>query len=97
MISIYKNAPSPVRLAADRLAKYIGLPIGKQKSGEACIRIELNKGNNTGIGRQGYTIRSNRKLSIFINENNHEGVANGVYTFLRTLMIKNMKDPFGQI
>lgn len=96
IISIYKNASKPVRLASNKLAKYIGLSIGKQKKGGTYIRIELNKDNNNMIGKQGYTIRSSGESSIFINGNNDEGIANGVYTFLRTLMIKNLKDPFVQ-
>ena len=95
-ISIYGNAPSPVRHAADRLAKYTGLFVGKGEKGKPCIRIELNKGNNSRIGKQGYTIRSSDDLTILIQGNNDEGVANGISTFLRTLMIKNLKNPFDQ-
>ncbi len=92
-ISVYENAPSPVRHAADRLARYTGIPVEEDSGGARSVRIELNATPNPRIGTQGYTIRSLDQNRIAIRGNNAEGVANGVYTFLRSLMIEHRKDP----
>jgi hypothetical protein len=63
---------------------------GKDRS----IRIELNSSQNPRIGNQGYTIRSSKEGEMTIRGNDAEGTANGVYTFLRTLMIEHRSDPF---
>ncbi len=92
-ISTYAKAPSPVRYAADRLSSYTGIPLARSAARE--VRITLVSSPNPGIGTQGYTIRSAEGL-ITISGNDAEGAANGVYTFLRTLMIEHRKDPFSR-
>jgi hypothetical protein len=94
IISFYQNAPSPVRHAAQRLSQYTGILVGKASRQARSIRIELNSTQNPNIGAQGYTIRSANEGEITIRGNDPEGATNGVYTFLRTLMIEHRKDPF---
>ena len=95
-ISVYENAPSPLRHAVHRLAAYTGIPEGRASGKEAAIHIELNSTQNPKIGTQGYTIRSGNEDDITIRGNAAEGAANGVYTFLRTLMIAHRQDPFSR-
>ncbi len=94
-ISSYKNAPSPVTHAVQRLAEYIGLPVGKDGSATSALRIELNSQENPRTGAQGYTIHSVNH-NIVISGNTSEGAANGIYTLLRMLMIEHRKDPFSR-
>ena len=82
VISSYKNAPSPVTHAVQRLAEYIGLPVGKGGSATSALRVELNSQENPRTGAQGYTIRS-ANHNIVISGNTSEGAANGIYTLLR--------------
>lgn len=63
---------------------------------KSAIRIELNSTQNPQIGTQGYTIRSSKEGDITIRGNTDEGAGNGVYTFLRTLMIEHRRDPFSR-
>jgi len=95
-ISVYENAPSPVRHAAHRLSQYTGIPVDRVAGKEPAVRIEMNASQNPRIGTQGYTIRSSSEGDIAIRGNAAEGVANGAYTFLRTLMIEHRKDPFSR-
>ena len=95
LIVVYKNAPSPVRHAVERLSTYSSFPFGTAKTSAAALRIELNAVKNPSIEPQGYTIRSASK-GITISGNDAEGAANGVYTLLRTLMIEHRKDPFSR-
>ena len=94
VISCFENAPTPVRHAADRLSEYTGIELGKPSAATRSIRIELNVFPNPRIGTQGYSVRSSNGGEITIRGNEAEGAANGVYTFLRTLMIEHRKDPF---
>jgi hypothetical protein len=91
----YKNVPSPVLHAVDRLSAYTGIPLGQAKSNFLSLKIEINATKNPRIEPQGYTIRSAHRV-ITIGGNDNEGVANGVYTLLRTLMIEHRKDPFSR-
>ena len=95
-ISSYENSPAPIRHAAHRLSQYTGISEDKASGRELAIRIELNSTPNPKIGTQGYTIRSANEGGITIGGNDAEGAANGVYTFLRTLMIEHRKDPFSR-
>ena len=94
VISAYENAPLPIRHAIHRLSQYTGIPENKVSGNEAAIRIELNATLNPRIGTQGYTISSSSEGGILIRGNTAEGAANGVFTFLRTLMTEHRKDPF---
>ena len=94
VISCFENPPSPVRHAVHRLSKFTGIELGKPSGAVRSIRIELNTTPNPKIGTQGYSIRSASEGEITIRGNEAEGAANGVYTFLRTLMIEHRKDPF---
>ncbi len=94
VISIFENAPAPVRHAAHRLSDYTGIPIDRAKDREHSIRVDLGSAPNPQIGAHGYTIRTSEVGDISIRANTAEGVANGVYTFLRTLMIEHRKNPF---
>ena len=96
VISLFENAPPPVRHAAGRLSDYTGIPIDRTKDREHSIRVDLGSAQNLKIGAQGYTIRTSEEGDISIRANTAEGVANGVYTFLRTLMIEHRKDPFSR-
>ena len=93
-ITIYYNATIPVRHAVNKLAEYTGIIVGVEEKGKHSIRIELDVGCNSSIGKQGYIIRSIGESSILIAGNHDEGIANGIYTMIRTLMIENRKDPF---
>jgi hypothetical protein len=95
VISKYKNPPSPVLHAVDRLSEYTGILEGRVGSNTSALRIVLNSSDNPRIGRQGYTIQSGNH-SITVSGNDSEGVTNGVYTLLRTLMIEHRKDPFSR-
>jgi len=95
-ISLYENAPTPVRHAVHRLSQYTGMPLDQASGKEPSIQIELNATPNPKIGTQGYTIRSSNEGDITIRGNVAEGAANGIYTFLRTLMIEHRKDPFSR-
>ncbi len=95
-ITIYNNAMIPVRHAVNKLAEYMGITIGAEEKGKHSIRIELNIGCNSSIGKQGYIIRSIGESSILITGNHDEGIANGIYTMIRTLMVENKKDPFSR-
>jgi len=94
VISCYDNAPTSVRHAAHRLSQYTGIPMDRASGKDRSIRIELNSSQNPRIGNQGYTIRSSKEGEMTIRGNDAEGTANGVYTFLRTLMIEHRSDPF---
>ena len=96
IISVYENAPTPVRHAVHRLSLYTGLSEDKASGNETAVRIELNTTANLKIGAQGYTVSSSGDEGIVIRGNTAEGAANGVYTFLRTLMIEHRKDPFSR-
>src|SRR5262249_49798022 len=94
-LASYKNAPSPVRHAVDRLSAYTGIPLGAAKASGKSVRIELNATKNAAIEPQGYSIRSGDR-GITVTGNDAQGTANGVYTLLRTLMIEHRKDPFSR-
>ncbi len=94
-ITVYDHAPSPVRHAAHRLAQFTGIPVEGASARGKSIRIGLSTRSRRRIGPQGYRIRTSGNGNIItIRGNTGEGAANGVYTFLRTLMIDHRKDPF---
>ena len=93
-ITIYNNATTPVRHAANKLAEYTGAIIGVKEKGNPNVRIEIDVECSSEIGKQGYKIKSINGSNILIAGNHDEGVANGIYTMIRTLMIENIKDPF---
>ena len=95
IISLYKNAPTPVRHAVDRLSDYTGMGKDLAEGNQPSVRVELNAATNPRIGTQGYTIHSENGI-IRIVGNDSEGAANGIYTLLRTLMIEHRKDPFSR-
>ena len=96
VISVYENPPSPIRHATHRLSQYTGIPLDRASGKEPAIHIELNSSQNPKIGTQGYTVRTADESGITIRGNTAEGAANGIYTFLRTLMIEHRKDPFSR-
>jgi hypothetical protein len=96
VISYYRAAPSPIRHAAQRLSQYTGIAVDRAPGSARSVRIELNSTPNARIGPQGYTIRSAKESTITIRGNEAEGATNGVYTFLRLLMIEHRKDPFSR-
>ena len=96
VIYSYGNAPSPVRHAVLRLSDYTKIEVGRAMGDGRSIRIELNTTQNPRISTQGYTIRSSSRGEIAIHANTDEGAANGICTFLRTLMIEHLKDPFSR-
>jgi len=85
-----------VRHAAHRLSDYTQIPLDQSSGQRPALRIELNPTENPRIGTQGYTIHSTKEGDISIRGNVAEGATNGVYTFLRTLMIEHRKDPFSR-
>lgn len=95
VISLYKNAPTPVRHAVNRLSDYTGIRLDLAEGDQSSVRLKLNSVDNPEIGRQGYRIRSANGI-VTISANDSEGAANGVYTLLRTLMIEHSKDPFSR-
>jgi|GEM_PF-4438570 len=94
LIRCYQNAPTPVRHAVHRLSQFTGIELGEPAGAVRFIRIELSATPNPKLGAQGYSIRSSSGGDITIRGNEAEGAANGVYTFLRTLMIEHRKNPF---
>ena len=95
-ITIYDYASSPIRHAASKLSEYTGITVGAEKKENNDIKIELNPGCNSAIGQQGYIIRSTEHSGILITGNHDEGITNGIYTMIRTLMVENNKDPFSR-
>jgi hypothetical protein len=93
-ITVYAGAPTFVRHAAHRLSDHTGIPIGSDDLGGPALRLERNAGSDPTIGPQGYAIRAADASTICISGNDDEGVANGVYTMLRTLLIECRVDPF---
>jgi hypothetical protein len=98
-ITIYNGASHVIRHAAHKLSEYAGFSICRSEHrGKTGIKIELNPRLRHDVGRQGYMIKSvaedNLKISILITGSHDEGIANGIFTMLRTLIIKNIKDPF---
>jgi len=89
-VEVYANAPSPVRHAANELSKYTGIPVGLDRT--RAIRLVLNERPNPRLGNQGYSIRSQAD-AITISANDDEGIANGVFTLIRTMMLDHLKDP----
>ncbi len=96
IISSYTNASIPVLHAIHRLSDYTAIPVESDAKEGHVIRIERNATPNPRIGTQGYTILSSDRGDITIRGNDEEGTANGIYTFLRTLMIERRKDPFSR-
>jgi len=84
---------TPLRHAASRLGDYTGIPVSA--GGARQVRIELNGRADPGIGAEGYRVQS-RGGDILIGANTETGLANGVYTLLRTLMIEHSVDPFAR-
>jgi len=95
-VSVYANAPSPVRHATMRLATYLEAEVRDVGDGQHGVRIERNSENDSRIGHQGYVIESLDDESIIIRGNDDEGAANGIYTLLRMLMIDRSKSPFAR-
>ena len=91
-ISFYANAPTFVRHAINRLADYTGFDVGGAPEAAPDLCVAINDRDNTRIGVQGYSIRSS-DTCIEIAGNTDEGVANGIFTCLRILMIEHRKDP----
>jgi len=95
-IRLYADAPVPVRHAAHKLSDITGLSIGPSDDGGRIVEIARNLEPDPTIGEQGYAIRSCDDGTIRILGNDQEGVANGVYTLLRTLMVEHRTDPFSR-
>lgn len=98
-IHLHANAPGPVRHGAHRLADYTGLTIGDGDTRDSRIIAELNSSMDPEIGHQGYMITGGvsepgRAADIAIKANHDEGLANGIYTLLRILIINQSRDPF---
>jgi hypothetical protein len=94
-IRVYAGAPVPVRHAAHKLSDFTGLPIGPSPSG-GTVQIARTAESDPTIGDQGYAIRSCDDRTLRVLGNDDEGVANGVYTLLRALMIEHRTDPFSR-
>ena len=84
---------TPLRHAANRLGDYTGMPVSSE--GARQVRIALNGRANSAIGPEGYRVKSNGE-DIVVSANTETGLANGVYTLLRTLMIEHSIDPFAR-
>lgn len=92
-ITLYENAPGPVRHAAHKLSNHTGIPIRHEPTGRT-VSIELLESSSANLGHQGYVILSRDPETIRVAGRTPEGVTNGVFTLLRTLMIEGEKDPF---
>ncbi len=92
-ISAYAGAPAPVRHAVHRLSAYTRIDVGVEGDEARQIQVRLNEERDRRVGPQGYAI-STHEAGIVVRGNDPQGVANGVYTLLRTLMIENWRDPF---
>ncbi len=95
-ISIYAQAPGPVHHAAHKLSDHTGIPLGTDDEGGQPLQIERNVERDPAISEQGYVIRTGDDGTLRISGNDDEGVANGVYTLLRTLMVEHRTDPFSR-
>jgi len=90
-IMTYPGAPTSVRHAVHRLATWTGIPSG---GGGPRIVVELNAAEKA--GEQGYSIRGTKGGYIRVSGSHESGLANGVYTLLRNLMIEHRTDPFSR-
>jgi len=95
-IHLHNNAPPSVSHAANRLAQYTGISVREGTTDGPSIHLRLNDKENTDIGEQGYTIHGQTGADISIRGNHYEGVANGAYTFLRTIMCERRTNPFSR-
>ncbi len=95
-ITLYANAPAPVRHAAHKLSDYTRLPIGSDDTDSRWLDIRKDEESHPAIGQQGYRIQSAESSPLVIRALTDEGIANGIFTLLRTLMIENRRDPFSR-
>jgi hypothetical protein len=82
-------ADSAVRLACEQLRGHLS---GLQAGGRiTLVRLE---GDDATLGDEGYAIVTMGKRSLDIRAQSDAGLANGVYTLLRTMLIDGLKSPF---
>ncbi len=94
-IRIYKHAPLSVWNGAKRLSAFTGIKIIEEKKTEGkFIEIKLNEVPILNLGDEGFIIERTTNNTITISSNFVEGIVNGMYEMLRTLMCKNVRDPF---
>lgn len=85
------NAESQVKLACERLREHLK---GRAQNGKIVVSRIAEEDRD--LGDEGYLIEAGTLTEIDIQANTDAGLANGVYTFLRTLMIDDLDDPFAR-
>jgi len=78
----------PLKLACSRLAEHL-----KAHPAKGRITATRLKTADPALGEEGYVIRSSGEV-IAVEANTEPGLANGVYTLLRTLTIEDLKSPW---
>ncbi len=84
---------TPLRHAANRLGDYTGIPVSAE--GTRQVRVELERPSQRRDRCRGLPDPKHGS-DIVISANNETGLANGVYTLLRSLMIEHSVDPFAR-
>jgi len=82
------QAPSAVRLACERLRERL-----RGNGAGGTIRLTRTEAPQAELGDEGYAITSSGQ-TITVRANSDAGLANGVYTLLRTMLIENLRSPF---
>jgi hypothetical protein len=85
-IALSPSATGPLKRACERLGDHVGELPGK-------INVERLDTADQWLGEEGYTI-SSRGRAISVRANSDAGLANGIYTLLRTMMIEDLASPF---
>jgi len=89
-LSVGPTSTSQVKLASQRLERYL-----RKQSSDAGGRIIVARLDESDllIGEEGYKL-SSRESKLYVHANSEAGLANGIYTLLRTLMIEDLASPF---
>ena len=89
-----KNAEPQVERACERLGEYMAVTAGAEIRAERVINVQRLTKEARELGREGYRITTEKPSLISVRANTDAGLANGVYTLLRTMMIEDTHDPF---
>ncbi len=89
-----QSAQRQVERACERLGEYMDVPAKPEVGAERVIMVQRFAKEARELGTEGYRITTENPSLITVRANTDGGLANGVYTLLRTLMIEDRRDPF---
>ena len=95
VIEMPSSASTALHHALNRLADFTGLQIGAPGKQGIALRLAIDPPASHSVGKQGYMIRSG-STGITVTASDEEGLTNGIYTLLRTLMLEHLTDPFSR-